>query len=100
LVTADIVLLTDGLGLAATPEGGAIWRFFARHRNGEIPLFRAPAPGESRPVLASACFPLVPFGNRVRNNRFRFGKRDWQLHPNTHADPITSMATAGSSNGG
>ena len=36
-----------------------------------------------------ACFPLVPFSNRVRNGRFNFGGREVQLSPNFPPEPHT-----------
>jgi aldose 1-epimerase len=32
--------------------------------------------------LKASCFPLLPFGNRVRDNRFTFGGRGFALSPN------------------
>jgi len=52
--------------------------------HGEIPLLR-PASDTAGP-LESGCFPLVPFGNRVRDNRFRFDGEDFTLRPNTDWD--------------
>ena len=49
------------------------------------PLLR-PAADDAAPI-ASACYPLVPFGNRIRDNRFAFDGRDYALRPNTDWDP-------------
>ena len=43
-------------------------------------------PGDDASALASGCYPLVPFGNRVRDNRFSFRGRDYQLLANTDWD--------------
>lgn len=51
---------------------------------GETPLLR-PAVDEASPQN-SACYPLVPFGNRIRGNRFTFEGRDYDLRPNTDWD--------------
>lgn len=38
-------------------------------------------------VLASACFPLVPFCNRIADSRFRFAEREVVLTPNHPGNP-------------
>jgi aldose 1-epimerase len=38
-------------------------------------------------VLESACFPLVPFCNRIADNRFEFAGRDVTLSPNHPGNP-------------
>jgi aldose 1-epimerase len=38
-------------------------------------------------VLEAACFPLVPFVNRIRGGRFTFGGREVRLQPNMAGDP-------------
>lgn len=62
--------------LTAAPErGGAILRLDWRGQ----PLMR-PACGPS--ILDAACFPLVPFSNRIANGRFAAGGREVRLRPN------------------
>lgn len=61
-------------------RGGAILRL---DYAGE-PLLR-PAADDAAPI-DSACYPLVPFGNRIRSNRFAFNGRDYALRPNTDWD--------------
>jgi aldose 1-epimerase len=62
--------------LVLQPErGGSVAGFHWRGK----PVFR-PACGPS--VLDSACFPLVPFSNRIAHGRFRFGGRQVALAPN------------------
>ena len=39
-------------------------------------------PARSRDPLESACFPLAPYCNRIREGRFRFGGRQVVLPPN------------------
>lgn len=80
---SDIELASDALRLTVTTKGGAIWRFTTA--SGEA-LFRAPPGGPARPALASASFPLVPFGNRVRGNRFDYDGRSYDLAPNMSWD--------------
>lgn len=52
--------------------------------DGDGPLLR-PAGDDAAPI-DSACYPLVPFGNRIRGNRFSFGGRAYHLAPNTDWD--------------
>ncbi|TPM27505.1 aldose 1-epimerase [Mesorhizobium sp. B2-3-4] len=82
----DIEIANEALSLTATTTGGAVWRFLARSHGVEIPLFREPPQGGERAALKSGCFPLVPFGNRVRDNRFVFEGTERSLPPNTEWD--------------
>lgn len=70
--------------LVLAPEiGGTIvgWRF------GAIPLLRPPAPDAiiRHDAGGMACFPLVPFSNRIADGRFRWAGRDYALNRN-HGD--------------
>lgn len=69
LAAADYRLVLDPI------RGGSVARFDWR---GE-PLMR-PTCGPS--VLDTACFPLVPFSNRIAFGRFRAGDRQVRLAPN------------------
>ncbi len=42
------------------------------------PVFR-PTPAGSDDILQTACFPLVPYANRIADGRFSFGERDVTL---------------------
>ena len=82
----DVILLEkDGLAAEVSPLGGAV--LSARWRG--IPILApTPSPGLASQVLGQeACFPLVPFGNRIEANAFSFEGRDYALSPNT-ADPL------------
>ena len=69
------------------PLGGSIARFDYRTRRGErIPCLRG-VEGKSSNPLDHACFPLVPFVNRVRGGRFVFRGRAVALRPNLVGDP-------------
>lgn len=71
-----IELAAGDYRLSAAPErGGSILSFEWR---GEA-LMR-PACGPS--ILDAACFPLVPFSNRIANGRFTSGVREVRLRPN------------------
>ncbi|RWO99027.1 aldose 1-epimerase [Mesorhizobium sp.] len=83
---ADIEIANEALSLTVTTTSGAIWRFISRSDSLETPLFREPSQRRERPALKSGCFPLVPFGNRVRHNRFSFEGREHLLEPNMDWD--------------
>ncbi|WEX08996.1 aldose 1-epimerase [Chelativorans sp. AA-79] len=69
-----------GTSARISTYGGCIQRL---DKNG-VPLMR-PAADDALPI-DSACYPLVPFGNRVRGNRFSFAGEDHALTPNTDWD--------------
>lgn len=78
----DVFTLDAGLLSArVSRHGGAILRL----DHAGTPILR-PAADDAAPI-DSACYPLVPFGNRVRGNRFAFEDRDYTLRPNTGWDP-------------
>ncbi|MDB5693645.1 MAG: aldose 1-epimerase [Alphaproteobacteria bacterium] len=69
------------------PLGGSIARFDYRNARGEkIPCLRG-VEGKETGILDQACFPLVPFCNRIRGGRFTFRGRDVALRPNLAGDP-------------
>ncbi|WP_349960882.1 aldose 1-epimerase [Rhizobium sp. ZPR3] len=81
-----IIDLQDGsLSVRVSTFGGTLLDYAWTVDGRRIALLR-PAPDDAH-ASASACYPLVPFGNRVRNNRFVFEGRDYQLRPNTASDP-------------
>lgn len=71
-----IELVAADYRLVVAPErGGSILRFDWH----EEPLLR-PACGSA--ITDVACFPLVPFSNRIANGRFTIGTREIRLSPN------------------
>jgi len=74
---SDIVELGRGdLRLALAPRlGGSIVAFHSRTANGVVDWMRPTDPAALRDgdVLGTACFPLVPYSNRIRDAAFRFG---------------------------
>lgn len=76
---SDRVRLKAGeLELELAPEvGGSVAAF----RLAGTPVFRE-SPADLRDAGDAACFPLVPFSNRVRDGRFSFRGREVQLAPN------------------
>ncbi len=77
-----MTLTAGDLTLDLAPEiGGSIARF----RKGEQELMR-PAPPGACDAGEMACFPLVPFSNRVRGGRFECHGRMVTLSPNLPGD--------------
>lgn len=73
------------LSLRISTRGGLLLGFW-RDLDGErVPLLR-PSVSQDVDALGSACYPLVPFGNRVKGNAFSFEGNDYQLRPNTDWD--------------
>ena len=84
----DIVELHSGnLELGISPSvGGSIARFdWVAGDKSRTPLMRG-CHSESIIVLEAACFPLVPFVNRIRGSRFSFRGREVALKPNMAGD--------------
>jgi aldose 1-epimerase len=78
-----LVLRDHAMRLTLAPRvGGAIREFKWRSQD----LLRAAEPDADDP-LQMACFPMVPFVNRVAGGRFSFGGRAVQLRRNWSADP-------------
>lgn len=77
----DIIELSrDGLSLALAPDcGGSIRHFRLQHAGKTIELMRPAPTGGS--VLDMACFPLVPFSNRIHEGTFHYEGRKIVLAP-------------------
>jgi aldose 1-epimerase len=84
---ADIDIASDSLRCVLSTQGGTIWRLEAHLGDGWQSLLRPPPEGSDRDPLTAGCFPLVPFGNRVEDNRFLVDGREYVLAPNTPWDP-------------
>lgn len=83
---AVIDLKSGQLSLSLSTKGGIILGFWKDIDAGRVPLFR-PANSSDADALGSSCYPLVPFGNRVKGNSFGFDGRTYTLTPNTGWDP-------------
>ena len=84
----DPLTLSSGdLELQLSPcVGGAISDFTWTGEGGPRPILReCHSPLEN--VLDAACFPLVPFVNRIRGGCFEFRGRQVRLAPNMAGDP-------------
>lgn len=82
----DVDLRFGTLAATVSTQGGAIWRLEELDGGRCVPLLRPPPAGEDRSPLQAACFPLVPFGNRIAGNRFVFEGAIHELAPNTPGD--------------
>jgi aldose 1-epimerase len=76
-----IELATHDAKLRIAPEtGGAIVAFTLREREILRPMPAAAI--AARDVRLAACYPLVPYSNRIRDARLTFGGRDYALARN------------------
>jgi aldose 1-epimerase len=64
-------------------RGGGILEFSWRDR----PIFRATPKSAGDDPVALACFPMVPYANRIARGRFKFGARAVRLKRNWVGDP-------------
>lgn len=73
-----MIVLTSGdwRATVAPDRGGAMLSLDWQGR----PVFR-PTPKGASDILATACFPLVPYANRIADGRFAFGGRSVRLTP-------------------
>jgi aldose 1-epimerase len=79
-----LVLEHETMRLVFAPhEGGAIRELKWRGRD----LLRPTPPGAGADPFATACFPMVPFANRVAHGRFTFRGRTVELERNWREDP-------------
>ena len=83
--------LDDGVALleVSPAGGGAITRYAAHASDGLMDYLRpaTPAVVERGTPTGMACFPLVPFSNRIRDGRFTFRGREVELPPNFPPEP-------------
>lgn len=80
-------LANGRLELVLAPEtGGSIARFDYLGKAGRVPILRG-ADGVPGSVLDAACFPLVPYSNRIRGGRFTFRGREVRIAANMAGDP-------------
>ena len=84
----EIILHSGTLELAISPSvGGSIARFERIDGNARRHALMRGCHSGSINVLDAACFPLVPFVNRIKGSRFIFRGREVVLAPNTAGDP-------------
>lgn len=81
-----IELAAGRLRLTLLPAlGGSVARFDWVGQGGALPVMRGAA--SPRLPTDAACFPLVPFCNRIRSGAFTFRGREVRLTPNMAGDP-------------
>jgi aldose 1-epimerase len=82
-----LTLSSDILELQLTPSiGGAISNFDWTGEGGHRRILRN-SHTHLQNVLDAACFPLIPFVNRIRGGSFEFRGRQVRLSPNMPGDP-------------
>jgi aldose 1-epimerase len=90
---ADVVTLSaHGFDLGLLPElGGSVaWLNWTGPDGRAVPLLR---PSDAEAIASNnpsrlACFPLVPFANRIAGSRFSFAGREYRLPANRPPDPV------------
>ena len=81
-----ITLRAGSLAANLDRRGAVITGFeFSREDGAKIPLLRGEAGYDGDPLHA-ACFPLLPFCNRVRDNKFSVAGRNYGFKPNQSWD--------------
>ncbi|HEY2145453.1 MAG TPA: aldose 1-epimerase [Steroidobacteraceae bacterium] len=79
-----VVLRHESMRLTLDPQrGGSIRDFSWRGQD----ILRPTPAGAGDDPFEMACFPMVPYANRVANGRFNFGGRPVQLQRNWPEDP-------------
>lgn len=81
-----VELRDKALQARISTQGGTVLGLWWEKQGERIPLLRG-AHSDDADALSSGCYPLIPFGNRVRENRFVFNGRDYAFEPNTSWDP-------------
>ncbi len=82
------ILIQDGAFEAEVDPslGGALLNFREKGAQGWVEWLR-PAPKNCTDVLQSACYPLVPFSNRIAQGRFNWRGKSITLPPNFPPEP-------------
>lgn len=78
-------LEAGALSVSIATRGGLVLGFWRDAGGERVPLLR-PSASQDADALGSSCYPLVPFGNRVKGNAFSFEGHDFRLQPNTAWD--------------
>ncbi|MBY2989808.1 aldose 1-epimerase [Rhizobium leguminosarum] len=82
----SIVSLEAGpLSLRVSTRGGLVLGFWRDVGSARTALLR-PCLSDDVDALGSSCYPLVPFGNRVKDNKFSFEGSDYHFRLNTDWD--------------
>ncbi len=81
---APLVLRHQAARLVVAPSRGGAIRELTW---GGADVLRPASPGAPDDPFAAACFPMVPFVNRIAHGRFRFAGRTVRLQPNWSEEP-------------
>jgi len=81
-----VELRGSSLTARLSTRGGLVLGLWWERGGMRVPLLRE-ASSDDADALSSGCYPLVPFGNRVKDNRFTFRGKDYAFEPNTPWDP-------------
>ena len=84
---AIVALRAGNLELRLSPSIGGAIEAFERVENGRPRPILRESHTRLEKVLDAACFPLVPYVNRIRGGHFCFRGRDVRLAPNMAGDP-------------
>jgi aldose 1-epimerase len=79
-----MVLTNAGSHLTLDAAHGGAIRDFTWH---DLPILRPAATGTDTDPFSMACFPLVPYANRIAHGRFGFDGRELHLRRNWDQDP-------------
>ncbi|MER9102808.1 aldose 1-epimerase [Mesorhizobium sp. M0848] len=86
----ELVSISDGIAtVEIAPAAGGALASYRWRQNGSVVDWLRPADQaaiDSRDAGAMACFPLVPYSNRIRGGRFAFAGRTVEL-PTSPEDP-------------
>jgi aldose 1-epimerase len=82
--SVPVVLRREDLTVILDPAQGGAVREFSKHG---LHLFRPTPPQADEDPFLFACFPMVPFANRIANGRFIYSDREIQIPPNWTGDP-------------
>ncbi|WP_250492723.1 aldose 1-epimerase [Caballeronia sp. GAWG1-1] len=89
-VAGCITLANAHLRLDVAPSlGGGITRFDWRHEGALVPIFRpCIEPGPDTDPNKLACYPLLPYSNRIGNGQFEFSGRAIDVPCNRAGEPL------------
>lgn len=85
-MTRFVALDAGPLNLLLCPvAGGAVARF----RHGSTDIFRGPSEAAlaGTEARALACYPMIPYSNRIPHGRFEWNRRQRQIRPNSPVSP-------------
>lgn len=84
----SVALASGSLIVELVPSiGGAVASFDYLRDGRRTPVLRA-APDPLKNIRQAACFPLVPFANRIRGGCFQFRGREVRLTPRFPGEPL------------